>query len=477
MKSRSSGRRGKIIAGIVLVICFLVQLGIIVRFHDKQSSVRLNFIEEEVVRRANILGERIVLDLEFLKLEILEKSKYKTFSEQDYMKGKQFVSYLKSLQYLRSISIATKNEVEELIRLNNNNFLKKELSKHNSTLQFTPINVDENAIIVFDGDSITDSTLVSTRWLLETLESGQPYYCSYLKEDSLTDLHYFSVSHLVSLSGNHYLGLKVDVSLEGVYSFFGPTVKESSVLMVDEIGHVCCFCNDSGNCTPHQRCSFCERLEQEYRNKEGIKIARKYFFLSGGNINCWKVITMDSWGKKNYFVIASHRPIKNVLSDFLLGILLLVLVVVAVFLIVHNWTRKEEKTGCNMFICNPDSTGVQLKKANYEAITEKQREKFINDFKTLIDDERHFEPAFNVGTFAVEFDYPRDMINSLSMSVSGQSFCARLNQERVRSAIAKITATDKKQLHIDEIFETVGFRSKASFYREFKQYTGKTPKE
>ena len=96
--------------------------------------------------KLEILNQRVVLDLEFLKLEILEKSKYEQFSECDYMKSPQFVTYLKSLRYLRNISIAYNYEVEELTQLSNNSFLKKELSEDNS-IQFTPINVDENTII------------------------------------------------------------------------------------------------------------------------------------------------------------------------------------------------------------------------------------------------------------------------------------------------------------------------------------------
>ena len=49
--------------------------------------------------------------------------------------------------------------------------------------------------------------------------------------------------------------------------------------------------------------------------------------------------------------------------------------------------------------------------------------------------------------------------------------------QKMQSAIEKIGTLDKNQLHIDEVFESVGFRSKASFYREFKRNTGKTPKE
>ena len=177
---------------IIILFFFCLQILVIGCLQRKQAVIRLNYIEQEVIHKLEILNQRVMQDLEFLQLEIRENCKYQQLSSKDCIKGVRFVTYLQSLSYLRSIAIANKSEVEELTRLNNNSFLKKELSDNDHTLQFTPINVGESEIIIFDTETIKDSSLISTKWFFETIGSGEKYYCSYLQEDSLTDLHYLS---------------------------------------------------------------------------------------------------------------------------------------------------------------------------------------------------------------------------------------------------------------------------------------------
>lgn len=50
-----------------------------------------------------------------------------------------------------------------------------------------------------------------------------------------------------------------------------------------------------------------------------------------------------------------------------------------------------------------------------------------------------------------------------------------INSYRIKEAIKIISETDWKQLNVDELYERVGFGSRPSFYRVFKQFTGLSP--
>jgi AraC-like DNA-binding protein len=68
--------------------------------------------------------------------------------------------------------------------------------------------------------------------------------------------------------------------------------------------------------------------------------------------------------------------------------------------------------------------------------------------------------------------------NSLSHAinaVTGKNFNSFVNEYRIKEALRIISKTPNR--HMDELYEQVGFRSRTSFYRTFKQITGLSPRD
>jgi YesN/AraC family two-component response regulator len=68
--------------------------------------------------------------------------------------------------------------------------------------------------------------------------------------------------------------------------------------------------------------------------------------------------------------------------------------------------------------------------------------------------------------------------NSLSHAinaVTGKNFNSFVNEYRIKEALRIISKTPNP--YMEELYAQVGFRSRTSFYRTFKQITGLSPRE
>ena len=70
--------------------------------------------------------------------------------------------------------------------------------------------------------------------------------------------------------------------------------------------------------------------------------------------------------------------------------------------------------------------------------------------------------------------------NTLSHAINratDYNFSQYVNSFRIKEAIRIMQKKNLDEIRIDEIYERVGFGSRTSFYRAFKQFTGLTPAE
>lgn len=71
----------------------------------------------------------------------------------------------------------------------------------------------------------------------------------------------------------------------------------------------------------------------------------------------------------------------------------------------------------------------------------------------------------------------RNTLSRVVNRITGSNVNTYLNGFRIREAVRIISATDRKQLYLEELYERVGFGNRTSFYRAFKQFTRLSPIE
>lgn len=85
-------------------------------------------------------------------------------------------------------------------------------------------------------------------------------------------------------------------------------------------------------------------------------------------------------------------------------------------------------------------------------------------------------PALTAELMAEQFGIHRNLLSRAVNRSTGSNFNQYVNSFRVKEAV-RIMSEKKPQLYLDEISEQVGFNSRTSFYRAFKQKTGLSPRE
>ena len=85
-------------------------------------------------------------------------------------------------------------------------------------------------------------------------------------------------------------------------------------------------------------------------------------------------------------------------------------------------------------------------------------------------------PALTAELMAEQFGIHRNLLSRAVNRSTGSNFNQYVNSFRVKEAV-RIMSEKKPQLYLDESSEQVGFNSRTSFYRAFKQKTGLSPRE
>ncbi len=112
---------------------------------------------------------------------------------------------------------------------------------------------------------------------------------------------------------------------------------------------------------------------------------------------------------------------------------------------------------------------------NYNSISKEDTVQVIESIKRYLQQEKVYQnPKMSIGHLASELKIPRNKI-MYAFSQSNSNFKEELNQLRIEKA--KELLIDNPNLTIEAIGNEVGYTSKATFYKYFKQFVGRTPTE
>lgn len=89
----------------------------------------------------------------------------------------------------------------------------------------------------------------------------------------------------------------------------------------------------------------------------------------------------------------------------------------------------------------------------------------------------HLSDSLDLESFARSLDLPKKYVSDLINQKFGKSFKVLINEYRVEEAKAMMQSEKDSKVQLIDIGLESGFNNKVSFYRVFKQFTGKSPSE
>ncbi len=106
-------------------------------------------------------------------------------------------------------------------------------------------------------------------------------------------------------------------------------------------------------------------------------------------------------------------------------------------------------------------------------------EKYLMDrvHDAMTKDQLYKDNTLSLDSLADKMNVHRHMLSHAINSITGKNFNQFVNEYRIKEAIRILTSPSRKKIYIDELHEQVGFSSRTSFYRVFKQTTGISPSE
>lgn len=118
-----------------------------------------------------------------------------------------------------------------------------------------------------------------------------------------------------------------------------------------------------------------------------------------------------------------------------------------------------------------------LKSENYASVAQVEIDSMIARLKEeLIRDDNYLHNPMTLKRVASNLHIPRNKL-SYALKEKDLSFRDLLNQLKVEKAKVLMQQGDIERFKIEAIGEQAGFRSKATFYKYFKEYEGMTPKK
>ncbi|HZL11158.1 MAG TPA: two-component regulator propeller domain-containing protein [Prolixibacteraceae bacterium] len=156
-------------------------------------------------------------------------------------------------------------------------------------------------------------------------------------------------------------------------------------------------------------------------------------------------------------------------SPYFLGLLLLL--ALAGTYIMLKYIEKLQKAG-KRFIEIPQ----KFEKYRGTKIPEVQSSSIINDLKRYMEEKKPYLNAdLKLADLAAEINYPVNEISQVLNQNLNQSFPDFINKYRVEEVKKRMENKEFEKFTLIAIAQQCGFNSKTSFYRIFKNETGKTP--
>jgi len=116
-----------------------------------------------------------------------------------------------------------------------------------------------------------------------------------------------------------------------------------------------------------------------------------------------------------------------------------------------------------------DSGGFSLPENDHPKIMSQKLEKALEKKKLYL------KPNLTRADLAEELGVSEVYISSLLNEEMQSSFYELINRYRVEEALRLIQAGNLNQITVEALAKEAGFKSKSTFNKVFKQYTGTTP--
>lgn len=101
---------------------------------------------------------------------------------------------------------------------------------------------------------------------------------------------------------------------------------------------------------------------------------------------------------------------------------------------------------------------------------------FATQLKSLLTDEKlYLKPDLTRKDLAEHLDVSEVYVSSILNEGLQSSYYEVINRHRVKEAIRRIQAGRLDQITVEALAKEVGFKSKSTFYKAFKEHTGTTP--
>lgn len=165
--------------------------------------------------------------------------------------------------------------------------------------------------------------------------------------------------------------------------------------------------------------------------------------------------------------ILIHRSLFK--SPLFYGLLIL-LTFVGAYLVI-NYIKKLQKAGKSIV-----EVPQKFEKYGGTKIPEVLSSSIINDLKRYMDEKKpYLNSELKLADLATEINYPIHDISQVLNQDLNHSFSDFVNKYRVEEVKRRMEDKDYQKFTLLAIAEQCGFNSKTSFYRIFKNVTGKTP--
>lgn len=133
-----------------------------------------------------------------------------------------------------------------------------------------------------------------------------------------------------------------------------------------------------------------------------------------------------------------------------------------------QWAGKEsdlsDKAGQREEYCGDKKQASKMDSEVLERLEQVMRE-----------DKPYLQPDLTLEKLAAIMNIPRNTLSHAINCAAGKNFNQYVNEYRVKEAINHIDANRNNGLYIEELYDLVGFNSRSSFFRVFKQMTSLSP--
>jgi len=149
------------------------------------------------------------------------------------------------------------------------------------------------------------------------------------------------------------------------------------------------------------------------------------------------------------------------------------------YIIYHHNSIFTQQTYSNLIETNIEAA-ENMPGLNEKADTKKQTDRHSKIYELLqvaLHEEKEYQnPDLTLKLLSQKIEYPTYLVSQTINTFYKKSFFDLINELRIESSKERLRNFSEKDT-IENIAYEVGFNSRAAFYRAFKKYTGKTPKE